>query len=309
VKRPAAPHSVVVATWLNDLAVLTAGNRPAEDLKVKVAALTGVVADAFPDPAVFTKASLYAISQQTTFLPSFAELHRLLTDWWQSNQPRMFFVPLELENASMSAEDRANVIVWLQHETAKDLSRREMTARLAVIRRYAPAGYRWVIANNLLAADIAVTHRWAEAEHRWAPPSEEEKAAVARLVRPYTAPVVSASAAPRPQQGQGGAYGPAAGESPTDPANAASDAARAEAAARFEATHGRKPGALAPDVLDAMRAQAGIKPAPPPAAPTPGPAQGRDPEPARESADSESAAESRGHGSFPWSEPYEDDAS
>jgi hypothetical protein len=68
----------------------------------------------------------------------------------------------ELEAAPMAAEERANAAVWLRHREANDLPERDMRARLAVIRRFAPAAYAWLTNNDLLAADIAVRAGWTE---------------------------------------------------------------------------------------------------------------------------------------------------
>lgn len=177
-------HLKHVSGWLFDLANLTVGTPAQVDIRPKVASLASVIADAFPQDATFSKASLIAVAHHCPFFPSFAELHVKLNDWWQENKPRAFVAPLDLATADMSPEERANVVVWLEHEAKNDLSHGEMARRLAVIRRYAPRGYRWLIGagGNLLAADIAVTRHWQDEEHRHAPPTEEERAAVQRLV-------------------------------------------------------------------------------------------------------------------------------
>jgi hypothetical protein len=176
-------HTASVAAWLNDLAALCGGNTPLADLRTRVAAMTAIVVDTFPDPAMFSKISLQAVASLNTFFPAFGDLQRQLLAWWEKNRPRTFHPPQALEGVGLSAEDQMAVTVWLEHEAARDLSERDMIMRLAVIRRYHGAGYRWLIGCNLTASSIAVEHRWTETERRSAPPSEVEKDEVARAIR------------------------------------------------------------------------------------------------------------------------------
>jgi hypothetical protein len=174
----------IIGGWLTDLHIAcTNSNVPIEERKAKVAALTGALALDFPDPAVFTRESLHALAKRNNFFPSFSVLSEQLSDWWEAHRPKHFCVPLELDHAEMPAEARANVIAWLKHASANDLPRKDMVLRLSIIRRCAPAGYRWLINNDNAAAEIAVTQRWSEPEHRQAAPTAEEIEAVHQAVR------------------------------------------------------------------------------------------------------------------------------
>lgn len=173
----------IVGGWLTDLHIAcTNSNTPIEERKAKVAALTGALALDFPDPAMFTRESLHALAKKNNFFPSFSVLSTQLSDWWEAHRPRHFTVPLELDHADMSAEARANVIAWLKHQAAGDLSQQDMMLRLSIIRRSAPAGYRWLINANNAAAEIAVKHRWTEPERHQAP-TQDEIDAVHRAIR------------------------------------------------------------------------------------------------------------------------------
>lgn len=174
----------IVGGWLTDLHIAcTNSNTPIEERKAKVAALTGALALDFPDPAMFTRRSLYALAKRNNFFPSFAVLSEQLSEWWESNRPKHFSVPLELDHAEMPAEARANVVTWLKHQAAGDLSAQDMLLRLSIIRRVAPVGYRWLINHDNVAAEIAVKHRWTEPEHRQEPATQEQIDAVHRAIR------------------------------------------------------------------------------------------------------------------------------
>jgi hypothetical protein len=156
-------HHRLVGGWLNDLAILTAGNGRVEDQRAKVAAMTAVMADAFPMPAAFTKESLYAIGKQNNFFPSFGDLHRQLSAWWDTQRPRTFTVPPELATAPLSSEDRAQVAAWLRAQIGGSVSAVDLRLRLGVVRRYAPAGFEWLVRHDLAAAGMAVRAGWGDA--------------------------------------------------------------------------------------------------------------------------------------------------
>jgi hypothetical protein len=95
---------------------------------------------------------------------------RRLTLALEARAPRIGVSSPELDAAPLTAEERANAAVWLRHRTANDLPERDMRARLAVIRRFAPAAYHWLTNNDLFAADIAVRAGWTEEQypgHDW----------------------------------------------------------------------------------------------------------------------------------------------
>lgn len=180
-------HITTVGHWLTDLSTLTAGDTSLADLRAKVAATTGVLADAFPDPRCFTRDSLIAISRQNTFFPSFGVLHRQLGDYWERNRPREFSMPVGLSEAPLTSSDRANVVVWLQARMAGKTSESDLIARLAVVRRYAEAGFQWLVNNDLFAAELAVKAKFHMPERNfrsdWA-----DRAVVQRAVRLATEP-------------------------------------------------------------------------------------------------------------------------
>lgn len=222
-------HDHLVAGWLQDLGGLCSGNQPMADLKARIATMTGVVSDAFPEDATFTRASLTHVAGKCgVFYPSFSELQRYLGDWWGANRPREFVMPPELSGAKMSPEDRANVFVWLKHDAANDLPDEDMVLRLSVIRRYANTGYRWLVNYSQRAALIAVSRRW-DPPSRDAPPTEDEMSEVQRTVLR-----ASLATAPVHQPYQ----------NPT-----------AQKQAAFEARTGRKPGTLSAEDLARARDQ------------------------------------------------------
>lgn len=76
--------------------------------------------------------------------------------------PRIGSSSPELDAAPMAAEERAHAAIWLRHRAANDLPERSMRAQLALIRRIAPAAYRWLTERDLTAAEIAVKSGWTE---------------------------------------------------------------------------------------------------------------------------------------------------
>jgi hypothetical protein len=155
-------HLRHVTGWLADLANHTSGMAPLIDAKAKIGSMAATLADAFPEQACFSRESLVAIAKQNNFFPGFGTLHAQLAAWWSEHRPLKYTAPADLATAPLSAEDRANVSVWLQHRAANDLPEPAMIARLAIIRRFAPAGYRWLTNNDLFAADLAVRSGWTE---------------------------------------------------------------------------------------------------------------------------------------------------
>lgn len=93
-----------VVTWLNDLATLTAGTTPLADSKAKVAALASMLASEYP-PEAFSRRSLEHIARQCTFFPSYGELARALSAWWQDNRPPQQAV--EYDRFAVSDEETA----------------------------------------------------------------------------------------------------------------------------------------------------------------------------------------------------------
>lgn len=139
-------------------------------------------------------------------VPTLARLRKALDIWHEANKPKAVVLPDSVDATDLPATDRALVRFWLR-DFAEGKPRQALTISLSVLRRHAPSGYRWLLDTRsdgaMLAAEIAVTQRWGEAEHRWTPPTEEEKAAVAVIVRPYTAAMdlpTGENRTPTPQQ-------------------------------------------------------------------------------------------------------------
>lgn len=229
----------VVGGWLTDLHIAAAGaNATIEDRKAKVAALTGALLRDFPDvAAVFCRESLHELAKRNKFFPSYAELNEQLSAWWERHRPKHFTEPLELDHASLSGEDRMAVIVWLQHQAANDLSYRDMTLRLAVIRAHHAPGFRWLIDYHAAARGISDAHQWHDPEPRHQPSEDETGQRRTPTPQHYAEMNVDEGIVTVPAR--------------PDPLDAPPD--RAVLAQQFEATHGRKLGALSPEQLKATR--------------------------------------------------------
>lgn len=149
--------------------------------------LTHLPANVFDQPLDLAR----DIAHDMDRVPTFARLRKALEAWRETHKGSVpkFTVPgvADLADTDLSAEDRMNVQLWLEHDAAGDLTEREMVGRLAIVRQYANKGYKWLLRQRLdasmRAADIAVRLGWVDEEHVWTPPTQEERDAVAAIVR------------------------------------------------------------------------------------------------------------------------------
>lgn len=183
--------------------------------------------------AIFDKPGELAIAIAANLrgVPTYGALRKAIEAWARETLTALAgLMPPDLVEAPMSAEDRANVAVWLQHDARGDLSENDMVLRLSVIRRYAHKGYDWLMQHNHRAALIAVSRKW-DTPPREAPADDDEKDRVTEIVRSMRI----------------GAQDVALGapDVPIDPAVLTE---------RFRAQTGRSPGEVSPEVLAQVRA-------------------------------------------------------
>lgn len=67
----------IIAGWLNDLSVLTAGRMSLEEARERMSAYSVLLADDF-DATAFTRKSLAAVAKEIRWFPSFGDLHAAL---------------------------------------------------------------------------------------------------------------------------------------------------------------------------------------------------------------------------------------
>jgi hypothetical protein len=304
-------HLKAVTAWVSQFANLTAGNQIG-DIESRIAGVSAMLAEDFPDVARFTPEALRGVAAECNSFPPYAKLRDLLAAYWKqhpstggTDSPPVGFAGLA--QTAMPGEDRMGVTVWLQRHAENKLPRSDMVLRLAVVRRYHPQGYRWLIAHNDLARTIAAEKSWHEPEHRRAPPDDAEQEAVARAV--HGRPTTTTNAAGEKLTTQD-AVDP-------DPTHQADTSVVARLVAKLEAQKGRKLGALDPAVLEAMRANNGAmaaarmvnaqlkaerdakdQPAAPPPADPPGPTGDF-----ASNAAADAAAVHADHVAMPWDDP------
>jgi hypothetical protein len=231
------PHQKLARAWLSGLANLYP---TPPDIETKIQAMTPLLAAAFPDALAFTDESKAAMAALMHSFPSFGRLNDFLNAWWADHQPKTpEGKPDDLDAADMSAEDKMGVRIWLGHQRIGDLPSAELITRLAVIRRYHAAGYRWLIAHDTAAADIARQRGWHDAAPR--PADDAEKEAVARMLHGDRRGTTDATGKPIPS---------GAPKQP-DPVH---QAAAGVVADQVRQRTGRTPGQVAPDILEAARA-------------------------------------------------------
>jgi hypothetical protein len=177
-------HLTRVGTWLNDLATLVAGSTPLAEIKTKIAAVAGLLAEDFPHRDTFTKTSLAAMAKEFTFFPSYAELVRHLNRWWDINRPKT--IPLPEMDEDMPEPDRAIVRSWNEYRSGvKKLDCGNIEHWLSIIRKYAPAAFAYLCRTDTLAAAIASSKCWVS--EPTPPPTPDEIAIVHAKVMEATA--------------------------------------------------------------------------------------------------------------------------
>jgi hypothetical protein len=183
-------HLHAVTSFLVHIGQAT-GFAPGIDPTGKIATMAVMLGEKYPDSRMFCDASATFVAFECGLMnmPSVAIIARFVERWWDKHKPPASTRALAghgaLEAAALSNSDRALVECWL-HNAAAGNAARDLTVQLDVLRKHAPAGFRWLIGpgQNMLAAEIAVTQRWYDAaEHQRAPPSEVEIETVAALVR------------------------------------------------------------------------------------------------------------------------------
>lgn len=75
-----------IRDWVKALGLLCAGNASTKDCQAKASAYAPMLAREFK-PAAFTTESLTAVARDCAFFPSFGELCRALSAWWDENRP------------------------------------------------------------------------------------------------------------------------------------------------------------------------------------------------------------------------------
>lgn len=148
-----------VAVWLNDLAIITAGNAPLADSRAKVAALASMLATEFP-PEAFCRDSLQHVAAECTFFPSYAELTRVLRGWLK-DQPSPFVQRITDACAGIEANQAKR---WLARLARGDVP--NVATSLDVLRQHSPGVFQRVITADPSLRRIARERGWLQREPR-----------------------------------------------------------------------------------------------------------------------------------------------
>jgi hypothetical protein len=84
---------MTVRDWLKGLGLLTAGHANVKETQARASAYASLLSREFK-PGAFTTDSLTAVARDCTFFPSFGELCKALSAWWEDNRPYEPTVPL-----------------------------------------------------------------------------------------------------------------------------------------------------------------------------------------------------------------------
>lgn len=119
-------------------------------------------------------------------VPTMARLRRALEVRAERDKPTRARVDTsELDQAALTAEDRAAVRLWLEHDLNNSLPARDMVLRLAVVRSKHSPGFDWLMVHNTRACDMASAQGWTpvDREGDYADPGRI-LASVRRIVDP-----------------------------------------------------------------------------------------------------------------------------
>jgi hypothetical protein len=257
-------HIKTVSVWLFQLASACSSGGPIAELEAKVRQFAPWLADDFPDPATFTDQSVRAVAAEAQFWPPYGKLRAFLAAWWQDNRPQTpAGEPDDLDATRLPTADKLMVRRWQSaarlHGNIRALgdwaatpwpddrvgalvadAAPALAVDLALIRRHAPAGYRWLLEHRRMAKATAD-------KMRWPPPAarvEEPKADPNRRGQTTNA------------RGQPIASGAPKAAIPTH------QAAAQLYARQVEATHGRQPGQVSREALAAIWEQTPDAPRP-----------------------------------------------
>lgn len=230
-----------VGAWLNDLALLTAGDIPLSETKAKIAALAGVLADDYPAEA-FCRQSLTEIGRRIHAFPSYGQLCEHLGAWWAANQPQRV-LPGPTVDADLPAADLAMVGFWNDYRSGAKTLPHGVTLEgwLSMCRNPCAKAFSYICRTDAMAAGIAVKRGWMQPPHT--EPTDAEREAVRIKVQSMFAKVVALP-------------GDRVGAWPHGPSGATGDPVPAPASAamqKFELERGRKMGALSDEQLAEVR--------------------------------------------------------
>jgi hypothetical protein len=132
---------------------------------------TGALLDMLPSlkhlpDAIFDRPGDLAaeIAADMDRVPTLARLRKALEARAARDRPAGAIMPPGLANAVLSGEDRMAVRVWLERDADGSLSQHDLAMRLAVVRRFNEAGFRWLIGHNTRALAIAESSGWVPRE-------------------------------------------------------------------------------------------------------------------------------------------------
>jgi hypothetical protein len=110
--------------------------------------------------AVFSDASIRAIVDQNEFFPPYKRLSEQLTAWWGEHGPKPAALPYD-QALGLTATDKVTIGNWTRQRADGDVNPPvSFAGMLAVAHDHIPGAYRWLVANDDLAASIAREQGW-----------------------------------------------------------------------------------------------------------------------------------------------------
>jgi hypothetical protein len=252
----------IVIDWITSIAVSLKPSMHERELKIVVRNTARNLSVLYP-PEAFTLVSGAAIADGLDEFPTGLVIAERLAEWWRYNRavaPTDASLPGG-DDPTLTVENRLQLKVWLQdraggfsHIEHLSTFQDRLTQSLSVLRKYSPRMFDYIVRTDVEAQKIAMRRGWLEdaSDHR-RERTPEEIAHAQAVVRDVLQAIAEKKR-----------VGPMYRKSHTIPDQLDSiDAAREQVArdhAAFEAKHGRAPGAVSRERLEALRAAAGIAP-------------------------------------------------
>jgi hypothetical protein len=194
----------------------------------------------------FCEESMEAGARQFEFFPPYATVRKFLEIWLADFRTRRHPVLPGADQAGLNAQEMAVIQSWQSNWAGDYGTHKNGVARtrgaspeygLKLLQKMHLRAFRWLVLNDANAAGVAA--RAGLDDTHWTEHTEEEKEHVAQAVRKTVAELKAKTLYQEPDVGH--------------LADAVAQAAAA-ADAHFESIHGRKPGSLSAERLEAIRA-------------------------------------------------------
>ena len=147
-----------VSRWLVGLFAILPVTMHAKEAGDRIRAYAPILARDYP-AAAFCVDSFQACAREVTFLPSVAELHKRIGEWWEEHRPRPpSLMPPEAIEAPVDIPGRGWIALWLRR-SAEGNGEAQAVA-LDLIRQQHADAFAWIVSRYPKAEAIAAQRKW-----------------------------------------------------------------------------------------------------------------------------------------------------